>query len=372
MSNFEAYFKKINLQQVLNRLSSCSQEEVEFVLNKEGALTLQEAATLVSPAAAEKMEKLAVRAHRETLSKFGRTILLYIPLYLSNVCINACCYCGFSSHTEGYTLNFEDVVKEADILHQKGFRHILLVAGDNPSEYFHRLLLRTVEYLRPRFSSISIEIASQSFENYQRLVEAGVDSLTLYQETYHSPTYNRMHPAGPKADYSGRLKAVEDAARAGMRRINLGSLLGLYEWRYEFLALFLHYHYLQKRYWHTSYSLSFPRLRQISRHFTVPNPVEDKDLVHMILAARIAMPETGLVLSTRESPWLRDHLIGLGVTQMSAGSSTQPGGYTSQNEEKGKQFEVADTRSVEEVTEIIRQKGFDPVWKDWEEICYGE
>ncbi len=372
MKNFEAFFHQYDFENLLARISSASSADVTSALhNNSGTFSLEEAGLLLSPAAGNELETMAVLAQRETLHKFGKTVLLYIPLYLSNICVNACRYCGFSSRTEGYTLSMDQIRREAQSIYKKGFRHILLVAGDNPAREFQELLLETVQYLRPRFSSISLEIAPQTFQDYCKLVKAGVDGLTLYQETYHLPTYQQMHLSGPKADYSERLASVEYAADAGIRRINLGSLLGLYDWRYELLALYLHYKYLQKKYWHVFYSLSFPRLREMGQDFSIPHPVSDKELVQMILAARILMPEIGLVLSTRESPWLRDHLVGLGITQMSAGSSTQPGGYTSETENQQKQFEIADNRTVEEVIDMIRKKGYDPVWKDWEEICYG-
>lgn len=371
MYNFEQYIINDLPESLLEKVQDFSPEDIHAILAKDGTLTIMEAACLVSPAAAHELEALAVRAQKETLQKFGRTILLYIPLYLSNICINGCRYCGFSSQKNGSTLTMDEIIKEADILYNKGFRHILIVAGDNPAPEFTEKLLQTVEYLRPRFSSIALEIAPGTFDDYSALVDAGADSLTLYQETYHRPTYKYMHPRGPKSSYSGRLEAIEHAARAGIRRINLGALMGLYDWRYEFLALYLHYRYLIKKYWDISYSISFPRLRKTAKNFTTPFPVSDKELVQMILAARIAMPEVGLVLSTRESPWLRDHLIGLGITQMSAGSSTQPGGYTRQDPDRQKQFEIADNRPVEEVIQMIKNKGYDPVWKDWEEICHG-
>ncbi len=367
--NFFDYFTKVKIEKLLEFTRNEDETVVLPLLSKE-SFSLEEVALLLSKGAVKILENLAVKSAEITFQKFGKTILLYIPLYLSNVCINACRYCGFSKYKNGTTLTFEEVKKEADIIYKKGFRHILLVAGENPSDEFWNLLLNTVEYLRPKFASVCIEIAPQSEENYRILIEKGVDCITIYQETYHRQTYKYMHPIGPKADYKYRLLTPERAAKAGMRKINLGALLGLYKWKYEFLSMYLHYEFLRKRYWKVAYSISFPRLKEFGSSFKTPYPVSDLELVHMILVARIVMPEVNLVLSTREPANIRDNLIGLGITQMSAESKTEPGGYLYPDRAK-KQFEIADNRSLEEIVSVIKNKGFDPVFKDWQEVCYG-
>lgn len=369
-SNFLDYYSH-SVPEIQAALSQpYTAEDVRRVLYGEPPFSLRDVAAITSVAAQDYIQEMAVRAKEITSMRFGRTIQLYIPLYLSNLCVNSCKYCGFSKRHKGDCLTFDQVKNEAQAIYDKGFRHILLVAGEDVRPEFRTLLLETVRYLRPRFSSISIEIAPQSYEEYQELVQAGVDSLTVYQETYDPETYKEMHPRGPKADYVKRMKTPDYGAKAGIRRVNLGALLGLYHWQFEFCSLVLHYEYMSKKYWQSSYSLSFPRMREFGEQFKSPYIITDLEFVQMIFAARILMPDIGLVMSTRESAEMRDNMVGMGITQMSAESSTQPGGYVEESSAK-KQFEISDQRSALEVVDMIKSKGYDPVWKDWEEVYYG-
>lgn len=311
------------------------------------------------------LEKLAARAHDLTLKNFGRTILLYAPIYLNNECDNQCAYCGFSKMKNGVTLSVAEVQTEAEILYGKGFRHVLLVAGEKRGKVTQSYLKEVITSLHDRFDSIGLEIFPLEEAEYRELFLAGADGLTVYQEVYDRAIYKKMHGTGPKSDYDYRLATPERAGRAGFYRINIGALLGLNDWYSEAAALGRHAAQLKQKFWQAQISVSFPRLQPSASKFKPPHSVSDRQLVQMICALRIYQPTLGLVLSTRESAELRDNLISLGITQMSAGSSTQPGGY-SRKFETEEQFEIADTRSVERVAAIIAEKGYEPVFKDWD------
>ncbi|OGC03837.1 thiamine biosynthesis protein ThiH [candidate division WOR-1 bacterium RIFOXYA12_FULL_43_27] len=309
------------------------------------------------------LEALAQKSQQLTQKHFGKTILLYAPLYLSNECNNQCVYCGFNSKASGkrISLTVDRAFEEAKILSKMGFKHILLVSGERKDIISMDYLKKLVVKLRDLFSSISIEIYPMSEDEYRELFLAGVDGLTIYQEVYDREIYKKVHPFGPKSDYDFRFETPERGGRAGFHRINIGFLLGLGEWQKELQALASHAQYLQKKFWKSQISISFPRLRG----FEPLNPVTDKALVEMICRLRILLPTVGMTLSTREPAELRDNLIPLGITQMSAASSTAPGGYSS-SDSASEQFSVADHRSVAEVSAAIFAKGYEPVFKDWD------
>lgn len=314
----------------------------------------------------EQLEELARQAHDLTVQRFGRTIKLYAPLYLSNSCINSCRYCGFNraAKINRITLSADEAIKEAEFLIAQGHRHILLVAGEDPNAVPLNYLEAIAKKLRGRVAKLTIETQPFDESPYKRLADAGVDGVTLYQETYHRETYEAMHPAGPKSNYQTRLDAIEAAGRAGMRFLGIGALLGLYDWRYEAEALINHARELKKKFWQAHISISFPRIRDSASDFKMPYPVSDKDLVKMIVLIRLALPDADLTISTREPAKLRDCLMPLGITQMSAGSVTSPGGYTKEKD-AGEQFHIEDTRSSAIFAEAIATKGYQPVWKDW-------
>jgi 2-iminoacetate synthase len=263
-------------------------------------------------------------------------------------------------------LTIEQAVEEADIIASEGFRDILLVSSEDRKFINVDYLCDLAGKLRGKFSSISIEVYQMATKEYARLFAAGIEGVTLYQETYDRDVYRKYHPAGPKADYDHRLTAADSIAQAGMREIGIGVLLGLSDWRCETLALGEHAHYLMKRYWKSHVSFSFPRLRPAENVDRVQfSLLSDKNLVQMIIALRLCFADAGMVLSTRERAELRDHLIEVGITKISAGSKTSPGGY-SQPRNAVEQFEIDDTRSPAEVAEMIRAHGFEPVWKDWD------
>lgn len=336
-----------------------------------GALRPERAlAALLSPAAEPHLEAMARRSAALTRQRFGRVMQFYAPLYVSNVCVNSCTYCGFNckNNVARRRLTVDEAVREAEYLAAEGFRHLLLVAGEDPKgvpvAYFEQLAGR----LRGRFASIGIEIYPLPEADYARLVAAGVDLLTIYQETYDETLYAPLHPAGPKRDFHNRLDAIGRGARAGIAFLGVGALQGLDDWRVENFHVGLHALWLQRQFWRSSVSVSFPRIRPAAGAFQPLHPVTDRDFVQTLCALRIVLPDAGLVLSTREPAALRDRLALLGVTRMSAGSRTNPGGYgaAESNEESEGQFAIADERGLAEMKQVVARLGFDPVCKDWD------
>jgi 2-iminoacetate synthase len=364
-----AFYDKIRgypWEQVKRNIYSRTRYDVEHALRTRH-LNLDGLISLLSPAAEDFLEELAQRAHLLTQQRFGRVINLFAPLYLSNVCTNSCVYCGFNvgNQVERLTLNVDQAETESKYLYENGFRHLLLVSGEAPRIVTLEYLAAVVERIRSMFSSISIEIYPMERSAYQKLIHQGVDGLVIYQETYNEDKYAEVHPAGKKKDYCWRLETPERGGQARFRRIGIGALLGLSDWRTEGFYLALHGRYLLRHYWQSHLTISFPRLRPASGGYQPPHPVTDTNLVQLLTALRLFLPDAGLILSTRESPDLRNHLIPLGITSMSAGSRTNPGGYVHTDEAEA-QFEIADHRSSKEIAEIIKQKGYEPVWKDWD------
>jgi len=360
-------FRTTSWDQLGRKIDGCGPEKVDAVLTRQSC-SVDDLWVLLSPAAGERLEEMAQRAHRITLQRFGRTILLYAPLYVSNYCTNQCRYCGFNvrNSVSRRCLSIDEAFKESMLLHALGFRHILLVSGEHP-DYAHAAYLAELsEKLRHVFSSVCIEVQPMSQEEYSGLIDHGVDCVTCYQETYNPETYAAMHPGGPKRDYHNRLNTLDRAAAAGIRKVGLSPLYGLDNWRVEALMTGMHAHHLETRYWQTQVCLSFPRLQHAAGAFDAPQPLDDRSLTQLVCAMRIVFPDAHLVLSTRESAHLRDRVLPLGITQMSAGSRTAPQGY-SHDHEAGEQFDVMDQRSAEEVATAIAGLGYEPVWKDWDE-----
>ncbi|MFH1734498.1 MAG: 2-iminoacetate synthase ThiH [bacterium] len=368
--SFIDILNKTAVEQLRQQLDDIPPDRVETALNH-NALSFSDFLALISPAAADYMEEMAVKARKITLQRFGRIILLYAPLYLSNECSNACLYCGFNVHRRlpRITLSMDEIIAEAGHLKNIGFAHLLLVSGEASKVLPVPRLQEILKVLSKDFPSLSLEIYPLSAPAYAQLAEAGADGLTLYQETYNRDVYAKVHPGGRKRDYNWRLEAVERAAEVGFRRLGIGSLLGLNDWRYEGIALAVHAEYLMKKYWKTQLAISFPRLINTPEGFSVPAPVDDASMVQLMLALRLYLHDAGLVLSTREPPQLRDHLIPLGITQMSAGSRTEPGGYL-HPVENGSQFSVEDHRKPAEVAAAIQRNGYEPVWKDWDQVMH--
>lgn len=344
---------------------------------------------LLEPMADAQIEALARESASITRRHFGKAIRLFAPLYLSNECINNCSYCGFSRDNAilRTTLDLAAVEREARHLAAEGFRNLLLVAGEHPRFVSGGYLQGCVRRLVPLIPSVALEVAPMEAPDYAQLVAAGAEGLIVYQETYDREVYSAMHTAGPKKDFDWRLACPERAYAGGFRRIGIGALFGLSEWRAEATALAQHLEHLLRKCWKAQFTVSLPRLRPCAGSFEPAHPLGDRDLVQLVCAVRVCFPQVGLVLSTREPAPLRDALLPLGVTMMSAGSHTEPGGYTGAGREdlhltvRGKavapddlaadaeaagQFEIADERSPAEVAAVLRARGFEPVWKDWD------
>jgi 2-iminoacetate synthase len=360
-------------------------------------LSLADFAQLISPAAAELLEPLSRRSQQLTQQRFGKVIRLFAPLYLSNECINNCAYCGFSRDNPilRVTLNVDEMQREAAALHEQGFRNILLVAGEHPKFVSNNYLRDCVAALHAEWPSISLEVGPMETDEYRPLVQVGAEGLVVYQETYDRVIYDEMHTAGPKKNFNWRLETAERAYTAGFRRLGIGALYGLADWRYEAICAAAHAEYLLRHCWKAQVTISLPRLRPCAGEFQPLTHMTDRDLAQLVCAFRLMFPDVGLVLSTREPAKLRDGLFPLGITMISAGSHTEPGGYTGAGKEKihhtegGRivelatgssewattnghatnatgQFEIADERSPQEVAELIRKLGYEPVWKDWD------
>ena len=351
-------------------------------------------AALIAPSAEAHLEEICQISKSVTQQRFGKVIRLFAPLYLSNECINNCSYCGFSRDNPilRVTLSDEDILREARELTRQGFRNILLVAGEHPKFVSSGYLETSLRTLREFVPGLSLEVGPMETDEYRTMVQAGAEGLVVYQETYDRDMYTKMHTAGPKKHFEWRLETPERAYEAGFRRLGIGALFGLADWRAEALALAAHTLYLLKHCWKAQLTLSFPRLRPCAGSFKPLTHLSDKHLVQLISAFRICFPDVGLVLSTREPAPLRNGLIPLGITLMSAGSHTEPGGYTGAGKEnlhqteKGRavpitegssewadgnasatgQFDIADERSPAEMADQIRHLGYEPVWKDWD------
>jgi 2-iminoacetate synthase len=340
------------------------------------------------------LEALARRSQQTTRRHFGKTMRLFAPLYVSNECVNNCKYCGFSRDAAilRTTLTVAQVVTEARHLHGLGFRNLLLVAGEHPKFVSDGYLQKCLDALKPFIPTLALEVGPMEDEQYAEIVGHGAEGLVVYQETYHRETYQQLHTAGPKKNFDWRLNCPERAYAGGFRRIGIGALFGLANWKFEALALCAHLEYLYKHGWKAQFTVAFPRMRPYAGNYEYqPDPelyLPDKDFVRLIAVFRLLFPQVGIVVSTREPAPLRDAIATLGVTHMSAGARTEPGGYTGAGSDdlhltvKGRrvelteksgcekateQFQINDTRSPAEVATMLRGLNLDPVWKDWDE-----
>jgi 2-iminoacetate synthase len=392
--SFVAEFNSLPVPSLVKRSLAAAPEDFCASLAK-SKLSLADFAHLISPAGSKNLEPLSRRSQQLTRQRFGKVIRLFAPLYLSNECINNCSYCGFSRDNAilRVTLSLDEVRREANELKAQGFRNILLVAGEHPKFVSNNYLRDCVAALHSDIPSVSLEVGPMETEEYRPLVNSGADGLVVYQETYDRAIYDRMHTAGPKKNFDWRLETPERAYTAGFRRLGIGALYGLADWRYEALCVAAHADYLLRNCWKSQLTISLPRLRPCAGEFEPLTHMTDRDLTQLICAFRVMFPDVGLVLSTREPAKLRDGLIPLGVTMVSAGSHTEPGGYTGAGKEnlhqtvRGRiveigssewadnngratnatgQFNIADERSPQEVADLIRKLGYEPVWKDWD------
>lgn len=362
---FSEIFNRYDWEQTKAGIYSKTAADVALALRKDKR-DLEDFKALISPAALPYLEQMAQLSAALTQKRFGKTIQLYVPLYLSNECQNICTYCGFSldNKIKRKTLSSFELLQEAEYLKQQGFEHVLLVTGEANKivgvDYFQK----AIQLLKPHFRNISIEVQPLDTEDYALLVKEGLHAVLVYQETYHRDNYKDYHPKGKKSNFDYRLETPDRLGDAGIHKIGLGVLIGLEDWRTDNFFTALHLQYLERNYWQTRYSISFPRLRPAEGLIEPKVVISDKELVQLICAWRIFREELELSISTRENETFRDHIIKLGITSMSAGSCTNPGGYVTEPESL-EQFTIDDGRSPEMVANMIRSNGYTPVWKDW-------
>lgn len=366
MSTFKSVFESYDWNTIQSKIYQTTEKEVKNTLAKTKK-SLDDFLILISPAAKPFLEEMAQNSHLLTKKRFGKTIQMYAPMYLSNECQNICTYCGFSldNKIKRKTLTEDEISVEISELKKAGFDTILLVTGEANHTVNINYFLKSITQIKNHFSSILIEVQPLSTEEYQQLHYAGVHTVLVYQETYHREVYKEYHPKGKKSNFDFRLETPDRIGEAGIHKIGLGVLLGLEDWRTDSFFNALHIDYLQKKYWKSNYSVSFPRLRP-AEGIIEPNFImEDSDLLQLICAYRLWNEDLEISISTRENEKFRNNIIPLGVTSMSAGSKTNPGGYAV-DVESLEQFETSDERSAKTIAKIISEKGYEPVWKNWD------
>ena len=340
--------------------------DVELALRKEKR-DLEDFKALISPAAEPYLERMAQLSHQLTQKRFGKILQMYIPLYLSNECQNICTYCGFSQHIkiERKTLSDDEILAEVEVIKSMGYDHVLLVTGEANKTVGLEYFKNVIKLIKPYFSHIAIEVQPMEQSDYEELIGLGLNTVLVYQETYHKAEYKQHHPKGKKSNFDYRVETHDRLGRAGIHKMGLGVLFGLEDWRVDTFFCAAHLDYLEKRYWKSKYSISFPRLRPCAGGIPLKSEMTDRQLVQLICAYRIFNEEVELSLSTRESKKFRDHIIKLGITSVSADSKTDPGGYANPNVNL-EQFEIDDNRPTAEFAEVIKRQGYEPVFKDWD------
>ncbi len=364
---FKGEIEKYDWDTVEAQILGATRTDVLAALKKTGKRTLRDFQALISPAAEPFLEEMAQLSSRLTKERFGNTIQMYIPMYLSNECQNICTYCGFSLDVKipRKTLSDDEIIAEIKVIKRLGYDHILLVTGEANKTVGMSYFKNALRLIRPHFSHIAMEVQPLDEHEYRELAEEGVNTILVYQETYNKENYKEFHPKGKKSNYLYRLESHDRIGRAGIHKMGLGALLGLNDWRTDSFFCAAHLDYLQKVYWKSKYSISFPRMRPCAGGLNLKSPISDKQLVQLICAYRIFNQEVELSMSTRESQTFRNNIIKLGITSISADSKTDPGGYAG-DVKSLEQFSIDDNRSTADFVEVIKQQGYDPVFKDWD------
>lgn len=354
--DFNNYFRNTTIQ------------DVKKSIHKE-RLDSEDLLNLLSPKAMECLEEMAQRANELSIQYFGKVVNLYTPLYLANYCENHCAYCGYNvvNKIHRKKLTLEEVKLEGEAISKQGFKHLLILTGESKTKTPVSYIAECVKVLKPMFPYIGIEVYALTENEYKILVDAGVDGLTIYQETYNEEIYDKVHISGPKKDYIFRLDAPERGAKSGMRDIGLGALLGLSDFRVDAFFTALHGEYIAKKYREVNIAYALPRIRPHEGEFDDINKVNDKNFVQMLLAFKIFNPTASINISTRERPVFRENLIPLGANKISAGVSTNVGGHAIEDVGE-EQFVINDTRSAKEMKNVIKSLGYQTIFKDWERI----
>ncbi|WP_010522996.1 2-iminoacetate synthase ThiH [Aquimarina agarivorans] len=365
-NNFKATFDQYNWNQITSEIYAKTAADVERALAN-SKRDIEDFKALISPAARPYLEQMAQLSSQLTKKRFGNTMQMYVPMYLSNECQNICTYCGFSMTNKiaRRTLTDTEILKEVEFLKLKGYDHILLVTGEANKTVGVSYIKHAIELIQQHFSNITIEVQPLDQPDYETLVDSGLYAVLVYQETYHKDEYKKHHPKGKKSNFYYRLETPDRLGKAGVHKIGLGALFGLEDWRTDSFFTALHLQYLQKTYWKTKYSISFPRLRPHSGGLEPKVEMTDPDLVQAICAFRLLDEDVELSMSTRESEVFRNNVVKLGITSISAESKTNPGGYVVEPQSL-EQFEISDERPTEEIADMLKNQGFEVVWKDWE------
>lgn len=366
---FTEELKKYSWDETTKDIMGKSAADVERALSARYP-SVDDFMAMISPAAAPYLEQMAVRSREITQRRFGKTISMYIPMYITNSCSNSCVYCGFNVHNrlQRVILSQEQIEHECKCIRELGpFENLLIVTGENPRAAGVDYLEKALHTCRPYFNNLSIEVMPLASEEYARLTQSGLNGVVCFQETYNRENYKKYHPAGMKSNFEWRLEGYDRMGMAGVHKIGMGVLIGLEDWRTDITMLARHLRYLRKRYWKTRYSVNFPRMRPSEGGYQPNVVMSDRELAQLTFAFRIFDEDVDLSFSTRERPELRDHMVSLGATSMSAGSKTDPGGYGTYPQSL-EQFSVSDERSPMEVAQAIRNQGYEPVWKDWDKV----
>ncbi|MBQ7824568.1 MAG: 2-iminoacetate synthase ThiH [Bacteroidaceae bacterium] len=365
---FSEELEKYQWDEVTDQIYSKTANDVETALHKEH-LSIDDFMALVSPAATAYLEPMAALSRKYTQQRFGKTIQMYVPLYITNSCTNHCVYCGFQHNNPiaRIILKDEEIINECKAIRRIGpFENLLIVTGENPRDAGVDYIENALKLARPYFSNLSIEVMPLKSEEYYRLTKAGLNGVVCFQETYNKAHYNIYHPKGMKSKFEWRVNGFDRMGQAGVHKIGMGVLIGLEEWRTDTTMMAIHLRYLQKHYWKTRYSVNFPRMRPSEGHFKPNVVMQDKELAQLIFAYRIFDHDVDISVSTRENPHFRDHIATLGATSLSAGSKTEPGGYYTYPQAL-EQFSVNDDRTPQKVEKAIKELGYEVVWKDWDE-----
>lgn len=366
---FSEELEKYNWNDITESIKSKTETDVINALQKENP-DVEDFMALISPAAVPYIEQMARLSQRFTQERFGKTISMYIPLYISNACTNHCVYCGFQHDNDikRTTLTSGQIEAECKAIRELGpFENLLIVTGEHPAIAGVEYIEMALKIARPYFNNLTIEVMPLKEDEYYRLTKSGLNGVVCFQETYNKARYNVYHPRGMKSIFDWRLNGYDRMGAAGVHKIGMGVLIGLEDWRTDVTMMAIHLRYLQKHYWKTKYSVNFPRLRPSEGHFSPNVIMTDKELAQLTFAFRIFDHDVDISYSTRENPTFRANMMKLGVTSMSAGSKTEPGGYVS-TPEALEQFTVSDDRTPKDVADEIRNLGYEVVWKDWDKI----
>ena len=364
---FSDEIKQYNWDDTTRAIATKTSRDVEIALSKEH-LSIDDFMALISPAAEPYIEPMAQLSHRYTLERFGKTMSLYIPLYVSNACTNHCVYCGFNHDNPmtRTTLTMEQVKAECEAIRRLGpFENLLIVSGEFPTLNGVNYLAEVLHVARPYFNNLTIEVMPMKERDYYRLTQSGLNGVVCFQETYNQANYKNYHPRGMKSVYEWRLNGFDRMGAAGVHKIGMGVLIGLEDWRTDVTMMARHLRYLRRNYWQTKYSINFPRMCPSEGGYQPKVVMTDRELAQLTFAFRIFDHDVDISYSTRENPTFRANMMKLGVTSMSAGSKTEPGGYAS-TPDALEQFTVSDERTPQQVAAEIRALGYEAVWKDWD------